>query len=136
MSEIISERLKKLIAEKRYSKAEISERLGIGYSTLWRRLNGERSVNIDFLRELASVLDTSVAYLIGETDNPVPPNAQDVSKLSSSDELSKETLHQEMPGHLVFRHGDYCVDVPDTPSNQAWFKELTANLLMAGVAVG
>ena len=70
MSDIISERLKTLMAEKRYSKAEISERLGIGYSTLWRRLNGERGINIDFLSELAKVLDTSVAYLIGETDNP------------------------------------------------------------------
>lgn len=70
MSEIISKRLKSLMAEKRYSKAEISEKLGIGYSTLWRRLNGERSVNIDFLSELAQVLDTSVSYLIGETDNP------------------------------------------------------------------
>lgn len=70
MSEIITERLKALIAEKRYSKAEISDKLGIGYSTLWRRLNGERSVNIDFLSELAKVLDTSVSYLIGETDNP------------------------------------------------------------------
>lgn len=70
MSEIISERLKKLMSEKRYSKAEISEKLGIGYSTLWRRLNGERGINIDFLLELASVLDTSVSYLVGETDNP------------------------------------------------------------------
>ncbi len=70
MSEIITERLKKLMAEKRYSKAEISDRLGIGYSTLWRRLNGERSVNVDFLSELAKILDTSVSYLIGETDNP------------------------------------------------------------------
>lgn len=70
MSEVIKERLKKLMEEKRYSKAELSERLEIGYSTLWRRLNGERGINIDFLLELAKVLDTSVSYLIGETENP------------------------------------------------------------------
>lgn len=76
MSEKISERLKNLMEEKRYSKAEISEKLGIGYSTLWRRLNGERSINIDFLMELASALGTSIAYLVGETDNPEPNGAE------------------------------------------------------------
>ena len=142
MAQILNERIKELLSERRISKAEISEKLGIGYSTLWRRLNGERGINVDFLIQLASVLGTTASYLLGETNDPKLDNEASVKKVSSHDTLagkvdnnSKETIHQEMPGHLVFKHGDYYVDIPDTPSNQAWFRELTTNMLMSGAAV-
>ena len=140
MSKVINERIKELISNKRFSKAEISEKLGIGYSTLWRRLNGERSINVDFLSDLAKVLGTSSSYLIGETDNPdaiVQHEQKAISKEENAqkDETSKETLLQETPGHLIFQHGDYYVDVPDTPSNQVWFRELTTNMLMAATTL-
>ena len=79
MSKVINERIEALISSNRFSKTEISARLGIGYSTLWRRLNGERNVNLDFLSELAEVLGTTVSYLIGETDNPERVKIENVS---------------------------------------------------------
>lgn len=140
MSKLINERIQDLITAKRVSKAEISEKLGIGYSTLWRRLNGERSINVDFLSDLAKVLGTTSSYLMGETNNPSVIIHAEQSILpkeenTNTDETSKETLHQETPGHLVFRHGDYCIDVPDTPSNQTWFRELATNILMSQTVV-
>ena len=142
MSKIISEHIQNLIATNRFFKAEISNKLGIGYSTLWRRLNGERSINVDFLSDLAKVLGTTSSYLLGETDNPIPTQPgnnvmpkEENMQLDELSEVSKETLHQETHGHLVFRHGDYCIDVPDTPSNQLWFRELATNILMSSVAI-
>ena len=140
MSREINERIKALISDRRFSKAEISEKLGIGYSTLWRRLNGERSINVDFLSELAKVLGTSSSYLMGETDDPSALVQHEQKTLPQAEstqtsELSKETVLQEKPGHLIFKHGDYYVDVPDTPSNQTWFRELIINMLMTGLAL-
>ena len=91
MSEVIRERLKKLMDENRYTKAEISEKLGIGYSTLWRRLNGERGININFLSELAKLLNTSVSYLIGETDNP----KRGENSLMQQEQLPNQISHKE-----------------------------------------
>ena len=70
MLDILNERVKSLITEKGISKAYISRELGIGYSTLWRRLKGERNVNVDFLSKLAKILGTTPSYLMGEIDNP------------------------------------------------------------------
>ena len=67
MAQELNERIKKLLSEKRISKTEISSKLGIGYSTLWRRLNGDRNINIDFLIEIAKILGVTVSDLIGET---------------------------------------------------------------------
>ena len=138
----LNERIRKLLSEKRIPKTEISEKLGIGYSTLWRRLNGERSINVDFLMGLARVLGTTASELLYGLDNVNPEDGGDSTEINiipvtvapdvNSDTASKETLHHEMPGHLIFKHGDYYVDVPDTPSNQEWFRELTANMLMPG----
>lgn len=92
MSKIINERIEALMSSNRFSKAAISEQLGIGYSTLWRRLNGERNVNLDFLSKLAEVLGTTVSYLIGETDNPERVKVENVSN-----PISSEKPHIEPP---------------------------------------
>ncbi len=94
MSKVINERIEALISSNRFSKAEISERLGIGYSTLWRRLNGERNVNLDFLSELAEVLGTTVSYLIGETDNPERVKIENVSHPISIEKPRVEPLKE------------------------------------------
>lgn len=128
MSEIISRRLKRLMSEKRYSKAEISEKLGIGYSTLWRRLNGERSINIDFLSELAKVLDTSVSYLIGETDNPDAIATSAASVSIQTNDPSRKLVSE--PSKLSFHSGDVSIDIPDTPANKKWFNDFLTNMML------
>ena len=66
MTQELNERIKRLLSEKGISKTEISTKLGIGYSTLWRRLNGDRNLNIEFLIEIAKILGITVSDLIGE----------------------------------------------------------------------
>ena len=70
---IFSVRVSDLMKKRFISKMEMSRRLNIDYSTFWRKLNGERSVDIELLQKIAEVLGTSTAYLLGETDNPAPP---------------------------------------------------------------
>lgn len=140
-TDIFTERVNKLMKTLSLSKKDMASRLNVDYSTFWRKLNGKRNVDISVLMQIAGILGTSVAYLIGETSNPIPPtkSSDDTSivneDLSTTEKTSKETIHQKTPGHLVFKHGDYCVDIPDTPSNRVWFRELTTNMMMNSVAV-
>ena len=102
MLPVLNERIKNLLSEKRFSKTDISERLGIGYSTLWRRLNGERNVNLDFLTELAEVLGTTVSYLIGETDNPERGVIEQVSLPVSSGKTRIEENSQPVVSYAYW----------------------------------
>ena len=90
---------------------------------------------------LAKLLNTSVAYLIGETDNP---NISETGKVDGSlandmvlpEEPLKETLRSRTSDRLIFRYGECYIEVPDTPSNQEWFKEIVASVVTGGVIVG
>ncbi|MBQ3646506.1 MAG: helix-turn-helix transcriptional regulator [Synergistaceae bacterium] len=73
ISGIFTKRMNKLLQQRYISKKEMASRLGLTYLTFWRKLNGERSVDIELLQKIAEVLGTSTAYLLGETDNPAPP---------------------------------------------------------------
>ena len=68
---ILIERMNELMKQRYISKKEMAERLEMEYLTFWRKLNGKRSVDANLLKRIAEVLGTSVAYLMGETDNPV-----------------------------------------------------------------
>ena len=137
--EIFRQRVNKLMAERCLSKKEMAERLDMEYLTFWRKINGKRGVDVVFLMRMAKVLGTSVAYLLGETDSPVFVSSDTLTNDKLDKKVSAETLyeekHEEKLGRLIFRHGDFCIDIPDTPSNQNWFKELTTSMLMAGLAV-
>ena len=102
MLQIMNERIKGLLAEKRISKTEISEKLNIGYSTLWRRLNGERGVDVDFLIELANVLGTTASYLMGETDNP---NRENIVNSVSPQELATGRTDDETGANYMYWGG-------------------------------
>ena len=60
-----------LMEEQYLSKKDMAKRLGMEYLTFWRTLKGERGIDVVLLMQIAQVLGTSVAYLLGETDNPV-----------------------------------------------------------------
>lgn len=131
MTQELNERIKKKLSEKNISKAEISKTLGIGYSTLWRRLNGERSLDVDFLIELAKVMGTTVSDLMGET-----PNANEVENpiklIVQTNDPSHEVISK--PGHLTFRDGEVLIDIPDTPTNKQWFNDFLTKVMVKAPA--
>jgi DNA-binding transcriptional regulator YiaG len=55
------------------TQSQLAEAIGVHEMTLRRWENGLRVPNADDLQRLATVLNTSVAYLMDETDNMAPP---------------------------------------------------------------
>ena len=70
-SEIFTQRVSELMKKNFLTKKDMANRLNVDYSTFWRKLNGKRNVDMALLKQIAEILGTSTAYLIGETDNPI-----------------------------------------------------------------
>ena len=139
--DILIQRIEDLMNRNFISKKDMAKRLNVDYSTFWRKANGKRSIDVVSLLNIASILGTTAGYLLGETNSSLPSDG-DVSKENQlpidimSPELgSKEKFYQETPGQLVFECGDIHIEVPDTPSNQAWFRSMAQNYLMHGGSV-
>jgi len=67
-----AERLKSARKNARIGQTELAEKVKISVVTLSRYENGKRNPNVEDLRALADALDTTNAYLLGETDDPSP----------------------------------------------------------------
>lgn len=119
MPEMLSERVKDLLEAKGLKQKAISEELGVEYSTLWRRLRGERKITIDFLQRLSKSLGTSSAYLLGETDDPSPnPGKTPLQEEGVSPRVSQTTLDlEEIIKDLVYEHPDLAIGFRDTREN-------------------
>lgn len=68
-----SERVKRLLQEKKLSQAELSTLSGVAAPSLCRYLRGDIEPRIDIVRNIAMALGVSEAYLLGldEENHPV-----------------------------------------------------------------
>ena len=69
-TDVFKQRVSQLMKLCSLSKKDMAQRLNVDYSTFWRKLNGQRNVDMVLLKRIAEILGTSTAYLMGETENP------------------------------------------------------------------
>lgn len=67
---VFSERLTNLRESKNFTKTKMANKVSVGLSTYANWEYGYNEPDINMLRKLANILDTSVDYLTGRTDNP------------------------------------------------------------------
>lgn len=63
-------RIKDARREKKLTQGELAHLVGVSMQTIFRWENGQRSPRAEDLARLAAALNTTVAYLSGETDDP------------------------------------------------------------------
>jgi transcriptional regulator with XRE-family HTH domain len=68
---VLIERLKESRKKSGLSQSQLAEKIGVQTNTVWRWENG-RASPMESIMNLAIALNTTVAYLIGESDNPEP----------------------------------------------------------------
>ena len=72
---MISKRIATARKRKIWIQTQLAEALGVSVDTVRRWEQGKRIPDTDMLQRLAQALDTTTAYLLGETENPVRPEA-------------------------------------------------------------
>ena len=134
--EILMQRTNKLMAERFLSKKEMAERLNMEYLTFWRKLKGKRGIDVVFLMNVAYVLGTTVAYLLGETDNPLISSdrgSSNTNVIISTNDPSRKIVSE--PGRLSFNNGEVSIDMPDTPENKQWFNSFLTTALNSSMKI-
>lgn len=126
--DILRERTNRLMTERYINKKDMAERLGMEYLTLWRKLKGKRGIDVVLLMQIANVLGTSAAYLLGETDNPSLDNASEKPFVIQSNDPSRKIVSE--PSKLSFHSGEISIDIPDTPSNKKWFNDFIKDVML------
>ena len=67
-SNIFPQRLKELRLKKGLTQTELGEKVGVKQNTYTNWENGKREPNFETLLKLASILNTTTSYLLGESD--------------------------------------------------------------------
>lgn len=65
-------RLRARRRERGLTQKQLAELVGVSHGTIGMYETGQRSPDLEMVRRLAVALDTSMSYLIGETDDPCP----------------------------------------------------------------
>ncbi len=65
---LVGRKVHMMMWDRRISQTALGRQVGIDQSSLSKRLRGERNWTLDDLRAVATVLGTSIAYLVGETN--------------------------------------------------------------------
>ena len=88
--------LKDLRLSKKLSQQQLALRLDLSQQTIYKYENGITEPDIATLIKLANYFNTSVDYLIGNTNNPQRPGSYSETKLTEN-ELQHLRIYRNMP---------------------------------------
>ena len=120
------------------SKADMAKRLNMDYTTFWRKLNGKRNIDVPLLQEIAKILGTSTAYLLGETDDPfsVKPTVSSSRPEKQEVRISEATRDLEaMLKDLVYEYPDLAIGFRDTRENWGNLSKDTKRSIADGLSL-
>ncbi len=117
---IFGERLRKL-REGKYTQEELAEKMNVHNITISKWENGLQSPHSNRISELARILGTTPAYLLGDTDE------MKTEKTESESETAKvsDKLHLVKSGQsLVYERNGERLELPPTEESYAIFREI------------
>lgn len=129
-----SERLKEQRIKKRYSQKEISKLVGVESNTVWRWENDRAKPDTETVVKIAQALNTSAAYLLGETDNPTA-NEQTFGLITVTPQGANEDTG--LISHItagrrnnmyIIKDGERELCMPDNPTGQEIFLKLACSM--------
>lgn len=125
-----SERLKSARTQERYSQSELSRIVGVKPNTVWRWENDKAKPDSETVVKIARALNTSVAYLLGETDIPETYSEyKEKSESKITEKVKKITQESEQDNFrntvlgwtddfFILKKGDTEVRIPITDKTQ------------------
>jgi len=106
------ERLKQLREEKNLYQKDVASYLGVDRTTYVKYETGSSEPNVDMLNKLAKFFNTSVDYILGNTDDPTPVDTKkgpSLEELASANKDIKEAydILVQLPQNVLQQAGEY-----------------------------
>ncbi|MED4971384.1 helix-turn-helix domain-containing protein [Parageobacillus toebii] len=93
-------RLRFLRKKRNMTQKDLADRFNLGESTIGMYERDEREPSFEFVRQLADFFNVTTDYLLGRTDNPNPPENDDIPEelntLAKINQLIKEYGIEQM----------------------------------------
>jgi len=120
----------------KFSQEELAALLKVSYVTISRWENGSMTPTMKYIPQLAEALNTTSAYLLGETDDPRPAASKGEADTKAQAQPEPEQLLIEDKGagykdvsasrgvlEYEFKDGRK-IKLPDTSDNRAFFQKI------------
>jgi transcriptional regulator with XRE-family HTH domain len=112
---VVGNRIKECRRLRSYSQAELAEMIGIHDATVRRWEMGRQVPNIEMLHKLATALETTTGYLMGEIDTPKRFVTSPEARAYLTEYLSKKGLPELTEDELYALLPDYGLGVAGGP---------------------
>ena len=127
---MIGERIKACREKIGISQEELAHRIGMHSNTVARWERGELDPRGTSTSKLARALNTTVGYLVGETDEPHSPNEyglnhEIITNANNVPYTKEQSLNSGML-ILTFNNGEK-LELPPTKASYDFLKEMTTN---------
>lgn len=126
---MFSDRIARLRKERGLNQTQLAKKLGVSVDSVRRWEQGKRSPDVEMLRNIAHVLDTTVSYISGETDNPSPMQTMlSTEGDNESAENMKDASFMERlirsNSMVVYEDGQDRLFIPATPEGFDFFERI------------
>jgi len=92
---LFQKRLQQLRERAGLTQNELGQKVGVSRFTVIDWESGKRSPNVEILKKLSLPLGVSVAYLVGETDDPRPALVRHVSNTRITEESQADETEKD-----------------------------------------
>lgn len=89
---MLGNRLRQARKKKGFTQEYVAEKIGVTYQTISNYERDERDPDTETLTKLANLLEVPVGWLVGQTDDPTPPQAKKEKPNYEEYVLSAKTL--------------------------------------------
>ena len=120
---MFSDRIARLRKDRGLNQKQLAEKLNVSVDSVRRWEQGKRSPDVDMLRNIAQVLNTTVSYISGETNDVFATSAQEATQGTDITTVSERAV-TEKDRALVYEDGAKRFEFPTTPEGYAMFREL------------
>ena len=117
----IGERLRECRRNIHMSQEYLAEAVDVHANTIRKWEKGQRSPRAEELAKLAFALNTTVAYLTGETDDPGRVEAGSIEPTEQNSAVDVSQIKTEDRGMLTYELNGQKLQVPATPEYAAQF---------------
>ena len=133
---VFGERLRQL-REGRYTQEDLADILKVNNNTISKWENGTQEPRAKRVTEIARILGTTTAYLLGDTDEMKEKETEKTEEKSGTSEIFDKLPLKESAQSLIYERNGERLELPPTEESYAIFREIAMKIAgreIAGVA--